>query len=225
VRTAVRSSGLSLVAGVCLALAAAASRSGPLHLSLGHGLIRASPPPRGRHPSRANAHQVAGSGHAAHWLVEVGLGVAAVLALLTVIGLLRLLRHVRLGEIRWRLRREPFAPPPPTVGTDDALAARSIEAALAELETGDSPRAAVIAAYAAMVGALADSGTPGAAALTPMRLLARSADVLQGDDAPTLTALFERARFSEHPVTEADRADAQARLSAVRARLSVTVTA
>ena len=104
---------------------------------------------------------------------------------------------------------------------DAELVARSADAALAALDAGDSPRSAVIAAYAGMVAVLDAAGARNAALLTPGRLLRRAVEdgLVDGDDARRLTVLFERARFSTQDITAADVADARLRLEGVRGRL------
>ncbi len=79
------------------------------------------------------------------------------------------------------------------------------------------PRQAIIACYAAMEGALATVGVRRLAAETPNDLLARAALFRDAHEpARRLTELFLEARFSSHPMSNADRDDARAALGQLR---------
>ena len=100
-----------------------------------------------------------------------------------------------------------------------------LRAAVAEgldrLESTAEPRAAIVACYAAMQRIVAASGVPRRASDTPFELLAR---VLRersevGPGADRLTVLFERAKFSDHPITEAMRREAIEALESIEAGL------
>ena len=113
-----------------------------------------------------------------------------------------------------RRRRAPEAAPRATVaeGARDAAAAAAIPA---------DPRAAVLAAYARMEAALATVGLARRPSDAPREYLARLEAGLGGGRAPAarLTELFERARFSPHPVGEDLRRDAIGALESLRAEL------
>jgi Domain of unknown function (DUF4129) len=113
-----------------------------------------------------------------------------------------------------RRRREPEAEPRAAVaeGARDAAAAAAIPA---------DPRAAVLAAYARMEAALATVGLGRRPSDAPREYLARLEAGLGGGRAPAarLTELFERARFSPHPVGEDLRRDAIGALETLRAEL------
>jgi hypothetical protein len=114
-----------------------------------------------------------------------------------------------------RARRRENAPEPRALvaaGARDAIDAIAIPA---------DPRAAVLAAYARMEAALADAGLARRASEAPREYLSRLADGLGGGRAPAarLTGLFERARFSTHPIGEDVRSDALDALAALRADL------
>jgi hypothetical protein len=113
-----------------------------------------------------------------------------------------------------RRRREPEAEPRAAVaeGARDAAAAAAIPA---------DPRAAVLAAYARMEAALATVGLARRPSDAPREYLARLEAGLGGGRAPAarLTELFERARFSPHPVGEDLRRDAIGALETLRAEL------
>jgi hypothetical protein len=111
-------------------------------------------------------------------------------------------------------RREPTPEPRAAVaaGARDAAAAAAIPA---------DPRAAVLAAYARMEAALATVGLARRPSDAPREYLARLEAGLGGGRAPAarLTELFERARFSPHPVGEDVRREAIGTLEALHTEL------
>lgn len=85
-------------------------------------------------------------------------------------------------------------------------------------EPGVDPRAAIIRCYAAMERALAEApDTAPQPADTPSEVLRRATEAgeLRGADGPRLVHLFAEARYSTHPITEADRATAADTLRAI----------
>jgi hypothetical protein len=119
-----------------------------------------------------------------------------------------------LAIVRARRRRETDVQPRAMVaaGARDAAAAAAIPA---------DPRAAVLAAYARMETALASVGLARRPSDAPREYLARLEAGLGGGRAPAarLTELFERARFSPHPVGEDSRAEAIGALETLRMEL------
>jgi hypothetical protein len=119
-----------------------------------------------------------------------------------------------LAIVRARRRRDAEAEPRATVaaGARDAAAAAAIPA---------DPRAAVLAAYARMETALASVGLARRPSDAPREYLARLETGLGGGRAPAarLTELFERARFSPHPVGEDLREEAIGALETLRTEL------
>jgi hypothetical protein len=99
--------------------------------------------------------------------------------------------------------------------------AGALAAGAQALQEDPDPRAAIIGCYAAMERSLADAGSPAEAADTPAEVLARATagGLVRSAWAGTLTGLFRRARYSSHPMTEADRAAAMGALAQVRADL------
>ncbi|MBD0282621.1 MAG: DUF4129 domain-containing protein [Thermoleophilaceae bacterium] len=156
----------------------------------------------------------------------VPLMLAGVVAMgILVAGVLHV-RGVRLWRFRWwRRRRAPRRQPgaaatEPTVGIDDdaEVARRAVEAALEPLRDPADPRAAVIAAYARMEQVLAERELGRRAPEAPREYLAR---VLREHGMPersltTLTALFEEARFSLHPISHSARRRALSALENAR---------
>jgi hypothetical protein len=130
-----------------------------------------------------------------------------------------LLVAIAAGLVFLRARRSMPEPPSPP-----AAARVAVQAAIDALDDEQDPRAAVIAAYAAMEQTLADHGTARSPAEAPREFLRRvllAGRATEGE-ATTLTALFEEARFSTHPIPERVRATASSALTSLRARLEAT---
>jgi flagellar basal body-associated protein FliL len=87
-----------------------------------------------------------------------------------------------------------------------------------------TPRAAIIACYRSMQSSLAAAGVERTAADTPEELLERAArtGLVLPAAADQLTVLFREARFSLHPISEAQRAQAAAALARLRDALAVS---
>jgi hypothetical protein len=123
---------------------------------------------------------------------------------------------------RYRRRRSSLRLAPDEA-TD--LTAAPLVAALAAgaqaLHEDTDPRTAIIGCYAAMERSLADAGSPPRLADTPAEVLGRAtaSGLVRSAWASTLTGLFRRARYSSHPMTEADRAAAIGALAQVQADL------
>lgn len=190
-----------LVVGLALALALAAvsRRDGEL------GLFG-----QARQPSRAGtAGDASQAGRYepefAVWPVVavLGLGLVAVLAWWL--------------SARGRRRALPQTAPTPAEALVDVLAAT-----LDDLHAETDPRRAVIGAYARMERSLAAAGVPRSAAEAPEEYLARVLEeaAVSRRAAGRLTALFERARFSEHEIGTETKDEAIAALEQVRDELA-----
>jgi hypothetical protein len=136
---------------------------------------------------------------------------------------------------RWaRARRERsaafVATRGPTVGEatrthepdESEVVQRALDAASAPLRDPADPRSAVIEAYARMEQVLAERDLGRRAPEAPREYLTR---VLREHGAPqqslaTITALFEEARFSRHPISESARRRALGELENARAALA-----
>jgi hypothetical protein len=99
---------------------------------------------------------------------------------------------------------------------------RALDAASAPLRDPADPRAAVIEAYARMEQVLAERDLGRRAPEAPREYLTR---VLREHGAPerslaTITALFEEARFSRHPISQSARHRALGELENARAALA-----
>ncbi len=107
------------------------------------------------------------------------------------------------------------------IGQDDhdALVAE-VDAGIEDLRAIRDPRAAVIACYVRMERFFRGEGLGRRPSDTPLEFIARAlrARKVDGPSPLGLTRLFERARFSDHPVDETMRADALAALEDVRSR-------
>jgi hypothetical protein len=101
---------------------------------------------------------------------------------------------------------------------------------LEDLEREPDPRKAVIGAWARMEAGLAAAGLPRHPSEAPFEYAARvletaldPANRVTPSSVHRLTGLFERAKFSQHPVGQADREEAIAALRAVRRELAEAV--
>jgi Domain of unknown function (DUF4129) len=171
------------------------------------------------------------------WLLWVLAAIAAAFVLVAGVRLARKARTWRIGWPRLRLRgwwrrrnREassdgPVIEPAEVEEEDDARIARqAVDAALAPLREPADPRAAVIEAYARMEQVLAELQLGRRAPEAPREYLRR---VLREYDMPeesltTLTTLFEKARWSHHPITESASRRAASELERARVALAET---
>src|SRR5512133_1575917 len=119
-----------------------------------------------------------------------------------------------------RRRRRP--PPTPAERLVELL-----DDTLDDLEREPDPRRAVIAAWARMERGLAAAGLPRHPAEAPFEYATRvlEAALARPSSVHRLTGLFERAKFSRHPVGQADREEAIAALRTVRRELAEAVAA
>jgi hypothetical protein len=108
------------------------------------------------------------------------------------------------------------------IAEDSASLREAVESGRSALRTFDDARAAIIACYAAMEQSMAAHGAARAAADTPDELLARAtqARIVHGTAPARLTALFYEARFSSHPMDQAQRQAAEQALNELAAALS-----
>jgi hypothetical protein len=99
---------------------------------------------------------------------------------------------------------------------------KAVTSSLQALQRHADPRQAIIACYARLEHLLEDYGVPATASLTPQEYMGTA---LRGLDLPLdaftgLVELFELARYSLHPLDEADRATAAAHLETIHAHLA-----
>ena len=102
-----------------------------------------------------------------------------------------------------------------------------LDETLDDLRRERDPRRAVIAAYARMEGSLGAYGLPRRPWEAPLEYLGRVLSELTGSGtaARRLTALFERAKFSEHSIDSAMKEDAISAVGAVRDELRALTAA
>jgi hypothetical protein len=129
------------------------------------------------------------------WVLLIALVVAAV-----VFGAVMVLRQ----------RRPVTVLPPGEVEFDPDELRTAVTSGRAALRELDDARAAIVACYVAMEKSLARKGAARTAADTPDELLTRATaeGIVHGPAAARLTRLFYEARFSRHPLTDADREQA-----------------
>ncbi len=123
----------------------------------------------------------------------------------------------------WMLFDRRFASPDaPEAETADARRVRrAVTAGLRALHEHTEPRHAIIACYAQLEHLLEDHGMPADVALTPQEYMGTA---LRGLDVPEeafagLVGLFERARYSLHPLDETEKETAAAHLETIKAHL------
>jgi len=129
------------------------------------------------------------------------------------------------GVVLYTARRGALAESAISGGLEHELAADMgpvIDAAAERLKVGSEPRAAVIAAYAGLEQAMAARGQRRRPAETPTEHMSRALAAIPtlADPAVRLGALYEVARFSDHPIGEEDRHRAAAALEQAREALS-----
>jgi hypothetical protein len=159
------------------------------------------------------------------WLDILVVVVVGFVVLVSLVGMLIALlntlarvRGVRLG--RPRRGRPAGSGPPPAERDDPDEIARVLDAGLTELDGGE-PDDAIIACWLRLAEAARAAGVPGRRSDTAEDFVARvtGAGLVRAEPLERLAALYREARFSEHSMTEADRAAARAALETARAAL------
>jgi len=100
-------------------------------------------------------------------------------------------------------------------------AADAVQDAIEELEVGGDVRSVILACFHRFCALLGARGITAQGALTPRELEGLAVERLRvsRDASETLTSLFEEARYSEHPLGEADRQRAIESLAGIRVAL------
>jgi hypothetical protein len=164
-------------------------------------------PPGGAAQAPSRLHEPArGRGVEIDWLpILIAVGVAALAAAAAFLLL------------RARLRNARRTAPPPVA--DEVV--QAIDESLDDLEHEPDPRRAVIRAYGRMERALGAHGVARRAPETPLEYLARALQALAAsrEAAQRLTRLFERAKFSRHPIDVRMKDEAIGALAALRTEL------
>jgi len=140
-----------------------------------------------------------------------------------------LLIFVIAGALLVRSARRTAPPSRQQVGSDEMREANlgpAIDEATRQLQMGSEPRMAVMAAYASLERALAELGHDRHPADTPTEHLARALAAVPAVAAPSvrLGHLYELARFSAQPITEADRVRAAESLAQARRTLAASTS-
>lgn len=166
------------------------------------------------------------------WLLgAIGAAAALWIAVRIVRELMRIRwRLPRLRGWRWRWRRRartapgesPATEPAQVVHDEAQIAREAVDAALGPLREPADARAAVIEAYARLEHVLAERELGRRTPEAPREYLGR---VMRQHGMPeesltTLTALFEEARFSRHPIPESAQRRAASELRTARAALA-----
>ena len=148
-------------------------------------------------------------------------GLLVVVLLAATLGSLALMLWILLGP---RLADWWAGPEPEPVRRPTPVAA-AVEESLDDLEREPDPRAAIIRSYRRFERALAQAGAPRAPWLTPSEFMRQALGRLALPPAAvaTLTALFERSRFSDEPMGAPERAAALGALREIEARLAAEV--
>ena len=160
-------------------------------------------------PQRPAQPGASPSGHTAAPLVHWWFWVALAGVVVTLTGV---------AVVRRRIRRAAYKRVHAAEASDLRTA---IEESLEELEGEPDPRRAVIRAYLGMERALARQGLGRRPFEAPREYLARVLDTIRVSRTPgeRLTALFQRARFSRHPIDLGMKREAIAALATVRDEL------
>ena len=109
-------------------------------------------------------------------------------------------------------------PPAAARRTPRRAAAQAVQAAIQELELGGDVREAILICYARFCALLGARGLEAQESLTPREIetMAVQRLAVSGDSSDALTSLFEEARYSEHPLGDADRERAVRSLERIR---------
>lgn len=157
----------------------------------------------------------------AAWLPAAGIALVAVLAAVLVMLVVFHLAGRREREPRWEWP-DPVSDLPPDWGTPEPAAMLAeVQRRLAALDDG-SPGEAIVACWVTLRDDATRHGVPPEAAETSREYAHRALGTFALDPRAleTLAALYREARFSEHEMTEADRARARGALQALLAGLA-----
>ena len=159
----------------------------------------------------------AGGAGAAGWPVAAGAPLGLFLGLTVLVTIVVLVALLRRGAGVVEIQDEP-------TGDDPAArnaASDAVQEAIEELEVGGDVRAVILACFRRFCSLLGAHGITAQGALTPRELEDLAVERLRvsRDASGALTSLFEEARYSEHPLGEADRRRAIESLAGIRVAL------
>lgn len=150
-----------------------------------------------------------------------------ILAVLVGIPLTFVLLFLARRLIDWLVHAPPSSgtpdPDPQYLHRDFTLVEDAVNAALAEMDLGTDPRAAIMACWAHFERASEAVGIERESSDTPADLVRKLLErhALDGDSLYRLSEAYLRARYSPHQVGEADRDRARDALIALQAQLGV----
>ena len=164
-------------------------------------------------PTTGDAGASSGSG----WPVAAGAPLGLFLGLTVLVTIVILVVLLRRGAGVVEIEAEP-------PGDDPAArhaAADAVQDAIEGLEVGGDVRSVILACFRRFCALLGARGITAQGALTPRELEGLAVERLHVSRvaSETLTSLFEEARYSEHPLGEADRHRAIESLAGIRAAL------
>ena len=159
----------------------------------------------------------AGSASATGWPVAAGAPLGLFLGLTVLATIVILVALLRRGAGVVEIDNEPSAEDPAT----RHAAVDAVQDAIEELEVGGDVRAVILACFRRFCALLGARGITAQGALTPRELedLAVGRLHVSREASSTLISLFEEARYSEHPLGEADRHRAIESLAGIRVAL------
>jgi len=201
VAAGLRGGSRSLVTGLVLVLLIVA-----FALVLGRPATSTQPPVRpvgtSAAPEPPTTHSRADAGQAVHWFV---IALAATAAVLVPLGLLARRRQLEPEP-------EPSSPDP------QDLVARAVVDSIGDIERDPDARRSIIRAYARMEAAFGETGMPRRPHEAPFEFVGRALGGVRVSppSAERLATLFERARFSRHPIGAKDKGEALGALREVQ---------
>ncbi|OLE56202.1 hypothetical protein AUF72_01285 [Euryarchaeota archaeon 13_1_20CM_2_64_92] len=159
----------------------------------------------------------AGAVNGTAWPAAAGAPGSLFLGLLVLATIVLLVALLRRGGGHTEMETEP-------PGDDPAArhaAAEAVQDAIEELEVGGDVRSVILACFRRFCALLGARGITDQGPLTPRELERLAVERLQvsREASGTLTSLFEEARYSEHPLGDADRHRAIESLAGIRAAL------
>src|SRR2546422_416665 len=158
-----------------------------------------------------------GAARGSGWPVAAGAPLGLFLGLTVLVTIVILVVLLRRGAGVVEIEAEP-------PGDDPAArhaAADAVQDAIEGLEVGGDVRSVILACFRRFCALLGARGITAQGALTPRELEGLAVERLHVSRvaSETLTSLFEEARYSEHPLGEADRHRAIESLAGIRAAL------
>jgi len=164
-------------------------------------------------PTTGDAGAASGSG----WPVAAGAPLGLFLGLTVLVTIVILVVLLRRGAGIVEIEAEPLEDDPAA----RHAAADAVQDAIEELEVGGDVRSVILACFRRFCALLGARGITAQDALTPreLELLAVERLHVSREASETLTSLFEEARYSEHPLGEADRHRAIESLAGIRVAL------